>query len=305
LNQECIQQKHPGHTLKIVATPIGTLQDLSLRAQEALKTADVVFCEDTRSTAKLLNMFEIKAHLQSLHLHNEKSETEALLEKYFGPGKAPCTALLVSDAGTPAVSDPGAIFIDACHKRKIRIENVPGPSSLACALASNGFLQPRTLFVGFLPRTKKDLQLEFQKWQNIAPVVVVGFESPNRLLETIGNYGEMTASLSDHQVCVHREISKKYEEHIRGSALDVAHVLQNKKEQGLKSFGECVLSFNIPPHVESRSPEEILAAAFAELQEASGKSNKTTKELCKEIGSKYNLSAKELFNSYAKEKGKE
>jgi 16S rRNA (cytidine1402-2'-O)-methyltransferase len=290
------------HVLQIIATPIGTLTDLSERAKSALSTATVVFCEDTRTTGKLLNLFQIKAHLVSLHLHNEITHTIKLIEHYFGNNQNPCRAALVSDAGTPAVSDPGAFFVNECHNRGVKIENIPGPSSLACALASNGFLQPRSLFVGFLPRSQNELRAEFEAWKSIAPVVVVAFESPQRLIKTIEICSELFSETTLSRICVHREISKKFEEHLRGTPKQLLEILKERITNGLKSFGECAVSFEILAQKDNRSLEEILADAHHALLQELKTSQLQVKDVCKAICANSKLNAKDLFNFYLKSK---
>jgi 16S rRNA (cytidine1402-2'-O)-methyltransferase len=285
--------------LKIIATPIGTLADLSPRAQLELKNADVIFCEDTRKTHQLLNIFQIKSHLVSLHLHNEKNASQNFLNKYFFSENPVKNAVLVSDAGTPGVCDPGAIFVNECLNLGIQIENIPGPSSLACALASNGFLQPQSLFVGFFPRTQKELIVAFNKWVFLAPVVVVGFESPQRIEKTILALETLQES-HKIQLCLHREMSKKFEEHIRGTCSWVLEKLSKKKKDGLKSFGECVLSIEIL-NIETNK-EEMLLNALKELQKELETSKISSKELSKNIAQKFNISSKELFNAFLQKK---
>ena len=224
-------------TLYIIATPIGTRSDLSPRAIEVLRSVDFILCEDTRHTGLLMSFLGIKTKLVSLHKHNEDPTRVASLinEGLSGAG---CSAALVSDAGTPGISDPGTHLIEAAHKAGIRVLNVPGPSSLTCALASCGFAESRSLFEGFLPRKSQDQEPFFARWVKCSPCIAVVFESPNRCLDLLEHlktfFGESL------EVCVSREISKHFEQHVRGCVSEVIEQLSAQK-----SRGECVISAHI------------------------------------------------------------
>jgi 16S rRNA (cytidine1402-2'-O)-methyltransferase len=241
----------PKGVLYLVATPIGTLGDFSMRAQEVLKKVDVVACEDTRHSGQLLQHFGIQKKLLSLHEHNENERTNQVLS-LLGNGES---VALVSDAGTPAISDPGAQLVNAVHSEGYAVLSVPGPSSLSAALAAGGFLAPRKLFVGFFPRNSKDQRDEILVWQKVTPCVVVFFESPRRLLATLKVLQNELPSLA--RVCVSREISKRYEEHIRGSANGIHEVLA-KRDQVV---GECVVQIELPKTQSEVTLEESVAAA--------------------------------------------
>jgi 16S rRNA (cytidine1402-2'-O)-methyltransferase len=231
-------------TVYIIATPIGTLADCSQRARDVLALADFVACEDTRRTKELLQALSIpQVSLVSLHEHNEEAKCSHLIERLQNSKNK--RAALVSDAGTPAVSDPGALFINACHMNGVKIENIPGPSSLVCALASSGFIQPRTIFSGFLARNNKDQREEFKRWLAVAPCIAVCFESPNRVLSTLRNAADFFPA--ETKVCLSREISKKFEEHLRMTIHELAEHLTN--DGNLR--GECILTFNLTTAVEA------------------------------------------------------
>jgi len=139
-------------TLYIVSTPIGNLSDFSIHAQHILSSVSFILCEDTRHTLKLLNHFNIKNKLESLHVHNEKNKLDYLIDKLLNSDTH--SAALVSDAGTPAICDPGSYLVAAAHEKNIQIIIVPGPCSMTSALAASGFIQPRSLFSGFLSKNK-------------------------------------------------------------------------------------------------------------------------------------------------------
>ena len=172
-------------TLYIVSTPIGNLSDLSTHAQNILSTVSFILCEDTRHSLKLLNHFGIKNNLESLHIHNEKNKLDYLLDKLINSDTH--SAALVSDAGTPAICDPGSYLVAAAHEKNIQVIIVPGPSSMSSALAACGFIQPRSLFSGFLSKNKSEQFAEFKMWVNVSPCIALFFESPRRVLETLKN----------------------------------------------------------------------------------------------------------------------
>ncbi|KAB8030758.1 16S rRNA (cytidine(1402)-2'-O)-methyltransferase [Fluviispira multicolorata] len=277
--------------LYIVSTPIGTLGDLSPRAQNILSSVDFIACEDTRHTSKLLNNFGIKSQLESLHVHNEKDKTDYLINKILNSTHK--SAAVVSDAGTPCISDPGSYFIRAAHKNGIRILSIPGPSSMTSALAASGFIQPRSLFSGFLGRNKKDQIKEFAKWKSISPCIAIFFESPKRIIDTLNNLKNYFID-SPIQVCISREISKKFEEHIIGNINDSLEKIKNK----IEVQGEFVVTVNIEEIKNEnliRTPEE----AAIEVQEWV-KLGKQAKQASKEIAEKYELNSKEIYNTFLK-----
>jgi 16S rRNA (cytidine1402-2'-O)-methyltransferase len=190
--------------LYIVPTPIGNLEDITFRAVKVLKSVDLILAEDTRTTKKLLNHYEINNKLQSFHIHNEHKVLENVLQQI----ETLNSVALVSDAGTPGISDPGFLLIRACKENNIEISCLPGPSALIPALVASGIPCDRFIFEGFLPH-KKGRQT---KWKEIAAEnrTVALYESPHRLLKCLK---EIETHLgSETIVCVAREISKIHEE---------------------------------------------------------------------------------------------
>jgi len=200
--------------LAVCATPIGNLEDVTLRVLDELRAADVVLCEDTRHTRVLLDRHGISARLLSYHEHNEAKRTAELLPRL----RAGERVALVSDAGLPGISDPGARLVGAALDAGVPVTVLPGPSAAETALVVSGFAAERYQFVGFLPRGAKALRA---LWESLAgwPYPAVAFESPQRLPATLRSLAEVDP---DRQVAVCRELTKRFEEIVRGPAVGVA-----------------------------------------------------------------------------------
>ena len=197
----------PAGTLYIVATPIGNLADASLRSIETLRAADIVACEDTRTTRTLLARHGIGARTVALHAHNEKAASAKLLEAL----RAGRTVALVSDAGTPGVADPGAVLVGAAHRAGIRVSPVPGPSAAAAAFSASGFTAGRFLFAGFLPAAHAARRKALEALELSCPVVL--YEAPHRILETVEDLAARFGA--DRELVIARELTKKFEEVVR------------------------------------------------------------------------------------------
>src|SRR5215831_3729800 len=200
--------------LAVCATPIGNLEDVTLRVLEELRVADVILCEDTRHTRVLLERHGISARLLSYHEHNEAKRTAELLPRL----EAGERIALVSDAGLPGISDPGARLIGAALDAGVRVSVLPGPSAAETALVASGFAADRYQFVGFLPRGANALR---SLWEELArsPHPVVAFESPQRLPATLRSLAEADR---ERPAAVCRELTKRFEEVVRGSAAELA-----------------------------------------------------------------------------------
>lgn len=200
--------------LTVVPTPVGNLEDITLRALRMLREADLIYAEDTRVTMKLLSHFEITGKkLVPFHAHNEHKQLERCVQSV----SENINTVLVSDAGTPAISDPGFLLVRACVEAGLKVECLPGPTAFVPALVGSGFPCDRFLYEGFLPH-KKGRQT---KWLSILEEerTVVFYESPHRLVKALE---ECAAILGpDRIVCVAREISKFFEEFKRGTAQEV------------------------------------------------------------------------------------
>jgi 16S rRNA (cytidine1402-2'-O)-methyltransferase len=191
-------------TLFVVGTPIGNLEDLTFRALRTLKEVDVIAAEDTRRTSKLLAHYEIRKPLVSVHEHNEHREAPRILER-IGRGES---VALVTDAGTPGVSDPGARLVDAAHRAGVRVVPIPGPSAVATALSISGFSADEFAFMGFPPRSGREREDWLQRLKG-DPRVVVFFEAPHRIERTIADIGSTEVK---RQIIVMREITKIHEQ---------------------------------------------------------------------------------------------
>ena len=215
-------------TLYIVATPIGHLEDVTLRALRVLREVDHVFAEDTRRTRVLLDHFDIAQKPTSLHAHNEAARIAGVISEL----EAGRDIALVSDAGTPLVSDPGSRLVAAVAEAGYRVEALPGASALLGALTVSGLETDRVLFLGFLPR-KAGARRRLLESQRGRRETLVIFESPRRVAETLAEIAEI---LGDRRACLARELTKKHEEVLRDSASALASTLTSNPPRG-----ECTL----------------------------------------------------------------
>lgn len=210
--------------LYLVPTPIGNLKDMTFRAVEVLNTVDIILAEDTRTTGKLLKHFEISTPMQSFHMHNEHKRLALCIEQI----KSGQTLALVSDAGTPAISDPGFLLVRECVANGIEVDCLPGATAFVPALVNSGLPNDKFVFEGFLPvkkgrHTRLTLLAEETR-------TIIFYESPHKLLKTLGHicvyFGE------DRLVSVSRELSKLYEETVRGTAKEVLEHYTAKPPKG-------------------------------------------------------------------------
>jgi 16S rRNA (cytidine1402-2'-O)-methyltransferase len=199
--------------LAVCATPIGNLEDVTLRVLDELRAAALVLCEDTRHTRKLLERHGIRASLRSYHEHNEAKRTAEILPRLDAGDRV----ALVSDAGMPGISDPGARLVAAALAAGVEVHVLPGPSAVETALVASGFVAERFRFIGFLPRPARALDALWSELDASEPVVA--FESPQRLPATLRS---LAAREPDRPVAVCRELTKRFEEVVRGSAATVA-----------------------------------------------------------------------------------
>lgn len=205
--------------LYIVSTPIGNLGDITLRCIETLKTADFIACEDTRVTKKILNHYSINSNLITYNNINEKRETPKLITRLQrGENLA-----LVTDAGTPCISDPGYRLVHACHLDNIEVVSIPGASSVVSALSISGLPTDSFYFCGFLPR-KKGRKTKFEFLTSL-PTTVIIYESPHRILKTLN---DINSYMGDRFISICREITKIYEEVIFGNVSTIIDKLEQK-----------------------------------------------------------------------------
>ena len=199
--------------LYLVPTPIGNLEDITFRAIAILKEVDVILAEDTRTSGKLLKHYGINTALQSHHMHNEHKQVEGLIQKLKGGA----TMALISDAGTPAISDPGFLLTRACVENQVEVECLPGATAFVPALVNSGLPNDRFVFEGFLP-LKKGRQTRLQQLAEETRTMVF-YESPHKLVKTLAQFVEFFGE--DRPVSVSRELTKLYEETIRGAMSEV------------------------------------------------------------------------------------
>jgi 16S rRNA (cytidine1402-2'-O)-methyltransferase len=210
--------------LFIVPTPIGNLEDITFRAIRVLKEVDLILAEDTRTSGKLLKHFEINTHMQSHHMHNEHKTVESVLQKL----KAGQSIALISDAGTPAISDPGFLLTRACVNEGLEVDCLPGATAFVPALVNSGLPNDKFIFEGFLP-VKKGRQTRLKLLAEETRTIIF-YESPHKLVKTLGHFCEYFGE--ERQVSVSRELTKLYEETIRGTAKEVLTHFQNKSPKG-------------------------------------------------------------------------
>ncbi|WP_378186172.1 16S rRNA (cytidine(1402)-2'-O)-methyltransferase [Aquimarina sp. W85] len=210
--------------LYIVPTPIGNLQDITLRAIEVLKTVDLILAEDTRTSGKLLKHFDITTPMQSHHMHNEHRTVESIINR-LSQGEE---VALISDAGTPAISDPGFLLVRACVAGNIEVDCLPGATAFVPALVNSGLPNDRFVFEGFLP-VKKGRQTRLLALAQENRTMIF-YESPHKLLKTLHNFIEYFGQ--DRLVSVSRELSKLYEETIRGTVKEVFEHFESKPPKG-------------------------------------------------------------------------
>lgn len=217
--------------LYIVPTPIGNLEDMTLRGIRILKEVDLVLAEDTRTSGKLLKHFDIQTSLRSYHMHNEHKIVESLV-KEMQSGQ---TFALITDAGTPAISDPGYLLVHACIQNGIEVECLPGATAFVPALVCSGLPANEFYFVGFLP-VKKGRQKKLTQLANEKKTIIL-YESPHKLLKTLNDLKEYFGE--NCRISVSRELSKLYEQHIRGT---ITEAIQHFEKQAPK--GEFVITIN-------------------------------------------------------------
>jgi 16S rRNA (cytidine1402-2'-O)-methyltransferase len=211
-------------TLFVVPTPIGNLGDITLRAIDVLKSADLILAEDTRQTSKLLRHFGISTPMKAFHMHNEHRQLVQVMTALRGGHQI----ALVTDGGTPGISDPGFLLVRECIRQDIRFECLPGPTALIPALILAGFPTDRFVFEGFLPLKKgrstriKELTLENR--------TIVIYESPHRLIKTLKDLAQHFGDAREAAVC--REMTKLFEEVVRGTLSDLVTQFQKKEPKG-------------------------------------------------------------------------
>ena len=229
----------------LVATPIGNLSDISMRAIETLKNVDIIACEDTRNTIRLLNHFEIKGHLTSYHEYNKIDKAYELCEKV----KEGNNIAFVSDAGMPAISDPGYELVDIAYKEGLEVTVVPGASAVVSALAISGISSRRFAFEGFLPADKNEKKEILTELSQESRTLIL-YEAPHRLLKTLK---ELFDYMGDRNIAIVREITKLHEEVLRGKLADIIADYESEK---IAIRGEYVLVIEGKSLLEKREERQ-------------------------------------------------
>jgi 16S rRNA (cytidine1402-2'-O)-methyltransferase len=210
--------------LYLVPTPIGNLKDMTFRAVEVLQQVDLILAEDTRNSGKLLKHFNINTSMQSHHMHNEHKTTHGIVQRIL----AGDTIALISDAGTPAISDPGFLLTRACVDAGIEVDCLPGATAFVPALVNSGLPNDKFVFEGFLP-VKKGRQTRLKVLAEESRTVIL-YESPHKLIKTLTQFSEYFGS--DRSISVSRELTKLHEETIRGTVAEVLSHYENKPPKG-------------------------------------------------------------------------
>ena len=210
--------------LYLVPTPIGNLDDMTFRAVQVLKDADLILAEDTRTSGKLLKHFDVKTNMHSHHMHNEHKTVDAIVERIRN-GE---TIALISDAGTPAISDPGFLLTRACVEAGLEVDCLPGATAFVPALVNSGLPNDKFVFEGFLP-VKKGRQTRFNLLAEETRTMIF-YESPHKLVKTLGHFKEYFGA---ERLCsVSREITKLHEETVRGTVEEVLKHFESKPPKG-------------------------------------------------------------------------
>lgn len=265
--------------LYIVATPIGNLEDITLRAIRVLKEVDLIAAEDTRHTRRLLTVHGIHTPVTAYHEHNEQRKTSELIEKL----QAGTRVALVTDAGTPSVSDPGYRLVQAAVGCRIPVSPIPGVSAPIAALSAAGLATDAFTFVGFLPRKKTRRLSQLEQLAKL-PHTVVYYQSPKRVLQFLK---ELLETCGDRPAVLARELTKMHEEFLRGSISQIIAGLEDRQEVK----GECTLLIS-GAIIDSPSKADIDAAIIAALENSQRSLSSVAKDLARRLG----VTRKSIYN---------
>jgi 16S rRNA (cytidine1402-2'-O)-methyltransferase len=274
---EKIKNKLEENTLYIVSTPIGNLADISFRAIDVLKNVDVILCEDTRVSLKLLNFYNIKNTLMSYTDHDEK-KIPLIIEKFKNGEKF----AIVSDAGTPLISDPGSYLVKKCKENNIKITHIPGACSFISALVISGVCDGNFLFAGFMPSKKNEIKNTLNKFKSL-DVNLVFFLSPYKIDKTIDVMIELLGE--NAEITMVKEITKIYETTITDSLKNIKKYFSEKSNKG-----EFVLIFKTNQQIKQYSLPEIKEKIIQELK------NKNVNLVAKELSLIYNIKKSLIYD---------
>lgn len=274
--------------LYLIPTPIGNLEDMTFRAVRLLKEADLIAAEDTRNTQKILNHFEIETSQISFHEHNSKERTKQLVERML----AGETVAQVSDAGMPSISDPGVDLVKAAVDAGIAVVPLPGANAALTALIASGLAPQPFYFYGFLSRKKKTQQSELDLLKNRQETMIF-YESPHRLKEMLEQME--TVFGSERKIVLARELTKRYEEFIRGSIYDVSKWAQNEQIRG--EF--CVIvEGNQNPELNEQEAEWMKWTLKEHVEKVLNMQGGTSKQAIKEVAQLRNIQKREVYSAY-------
>lgn len=288
---EALKPLAPG--LYLVATPIGNLEDITLRALRVLRSVDRIACEDTRQTQKLLNHFGIATPMLSVHEHNEAARAGELVAELRAGGRV----AVVSDAGMPGISDPGTLLVKAAIEAGVAVYPVPGANAGLSALVASGLSTEEFFFLGFLPSKAgarlKRLEQVRERFEE--PVTVVVYEAPHRILETLGDVERVWGA--ECRVVLARELTKIHEEFLRGTVNEVRALLAERD----RVRGEMVLVVEARPGTAEPSATGTLRERLDELAQSEGLSEM---EALKRIAKERGVSKSELYRELQRERGR-
>ncbi|HYH06394.1 MAG TPA: 16S rRNA (cytidine(1402)-2'-O)-methyltransferase [Thermoanaerobaculia bacterium] len=262
--------------LLVVGTPLGNLSDMPPRAVDALKSADLILCEDTRHTRKLLNAFGIDRPTDSYHEHNEDQKAGSLIER-IERGE---TLALVSDAGMPVISDPGYRIVRLARERGITVEPIPGPFAGVLALVASGIAPLPFTFLGFTPHRQGERRDFYRNAAELGHTVVL-YESPER---TIASLEDALEVLGDTEVTVAREMTKMHEELVSGTISEVLAVLRERE----RVHGEITIVFAAPAQHAAEISPDALRAEFERLRDSGMRRNDAVKAVAEKFGMRKN-----------------
>lgn len=274
--------------LYLVGTPIGNLEDMSVRALRILKEADIIAAEDTRNTKKLCNYFDIETPLISYHEHNLAVGGEKLLT-LLHEGK---TIALVSDAGLPCISDPGADIVEKAIAENFPVVPVPGPNAAISALIASGLTPQPFFFYGFLNRGKKERRQQLEQLKKRQETILL-YEAPHRLKDTLK---DMEAILGNRRIVLARELTKKFEEFLRGTLVEAVEWSQTEEIRG-----EFCIVLEGNSSVEEENEEEAYWHPMSVVEHVNyiiNQSNVTSKEAIKEVAKLRQVAKRDIYNEY-------
>ena len=275
-----IMQNEVQGELYIVATPIGNLEDITLRAVKILKQVDLVAAEDTRHTLKLLNHLEISKPLISYHRHNEEVKSDILIEE-LKKGKK---IALVSDAGTPGICDPGEEIIKRCIENDINVIPIPGACAMINALICSGIDTKEFTFLGFLPLNKKNRKLKLEEIKNMNKTIIL-YEAPHKLLKTLQDLKEI---LKQRKVVIAREITKIHEEFIRKDLNELIEMAKDIK-------GEIIIIIEANKEEKEKDINKLSLEEHYEFYQNKGLDKK---EIIKKIAKDRNVNKNEIYKQF-------